>query len=231
MATKQSAADATAIPAIPAVFTAMAEVRSAINKIGLAKDSEVTDGVRFKFRGIDAVLDTFSGPMNEAGLMIMPSYTELRVTERPTRNGRTFNTVVMGTYTMVSTRDGSTFPMGSFWGEANDTQDKSIAKAQSIALRQAYLQTFVVPLGAEYDPESSQQDEPAGVPEAQERPQSKSEAKSGKVADSLTAAQQRILQQKLKNAGISDDELKAAVGAVDSTNYNAAMDWIKAQRP
>jgi hypothetical protein len=163
--------------------------------------------------------------------MIMPSYTELRVTERPTRNSRTFNTVVMGTYTMVSTRDGSTFPMGSFWGEANDTQDKSIAKAQSIALRQAYLQTFVVPLGAEYDPEASQQDEPAGAPEAQERPQSKSEAKSGKVADSLTAAQQRILQQKLKNAGISDDELKTAVGAVDSTNYNAAMDWIKAQRP
>lgn len=233
MAAKPSAAtEAAAVPHVPHVFIAIAEVREVINAIGLDKASEASGGgITFKFRGIDAVLNTFSGPMAKAGLVIVPSYSDLQVSTRKTRNGETFNSTVLGRYVLVSTRDGSTFPMGSFYGEANDTQDKSIAKAQSIALRQAYLQTFVVPLGAEYDPEASQEEEPAPAPAQQERAQSRSEAKSGQVADKLTAAQERILQQKLKNAGVNMDELTTAVGAVDSTNYNKAMDWIRTQKP
>lgn len=224
---------------VPAVFVAMGEVRAAINKIGVAKDKEVTDGARFWFRGIDSVLNTFSGPMAAAGLMIIPAYSDLVVTERKTSAGKSnYNTRVTGSYTLVSTIDGSSFPMGSFYGEANDTQDKSVAKAQSIALRQAYLQTFVVPLGAEMDPEdgdSTGLKDPvdSGKPierkvqgEVLPRDDDGGQDDGGEI-EPLTDAQSRILKQKCKTAGIEVATVAREVGKIGRHNFNEALDFVK----
>lgn len=226
---------------VPAVFHAMGQVRVEINKIGLAKDNEVTDGARFKFRGIDDVLNAFSGPMAVAGLMIVPSYSDLVVTERKTSGGKSnYNTTVLGHYTLVSTADGSTFPMGTFYGEANDTQDKSVSKAQSIALRQAYLQTFVVPLGPEADPEngdSTGHQEPATDPgkpierkvqgEIMPRDDGDEAGEDDGKIDPLTEAQQRILKQKCKTAGIEVATVEREVGKIGRHNFNEALDFAK----
>lgn len=195
----------------PHIFKALSQVRAAINKAGIAKDNEVTDGVAFKFRGIDSVMNEFSGPMSVAGMMILPSYSDPVVTERDTKRGKTFNTVVRGSFRAISTEDGSGLELGSFYGEANDTQDKSMAKAQSIALRQAYLQTFVVPLGPEMDPENTLHDDPAerqdAAPQASKQPRSKSEGQEPQPAPAqsdLTVAQIRMVTKKLADKGLSE---------------------------
>lgn len=227
-------------PAVPAVFAAIAAVRAEINAEGIAKDKEANGGgIKFKFRGIDATLDTFSGPMLRAQLMLIPSYDEPVVTPRTTKNdGNTYNTVVRGSYKLVSTLDGSEFQLGTFYGEANDTQDKSFAKAQSIALRQAYLQTFIVPLGAEYDPEATEhpdekpaRQDAAPGPQQREQQAPPQDRKPAPAEDSpaITGAQQNILNAKLKTKGLTIEGVNAEFGKVSKGNYNDIMDWIKAQ--
>lgn len=214
---------------VPQVLTAIAEVRDAINALGIVKGDEVTSGAKFHFRGIDRVLNAFSGPMAVAGLMLIPSYSGLVVTERKTNaGGANFNAVVTGTYTLVSTKDGSVLPLGDFYGEANDTQDKAITKAQSIALRQAYLQTFVVPLGPEADPENSQDDEPAGKPAVTKA--SLEKPKEGHVVgEELSDNQKTVFMAALKRSALNGKDVKSKFGKVDQGNFTEAMAWAKSK--
>lgn len=227
---------------VPHVFTALAQVRDDINKLGVAKDTEAKgDGIRFLFRGIDAVLNGFSGPMVRAGLMIIPTYSCMEITQRTTGTGKAnHHASIMGSYRAISTVDGSEFQMGDFFGEANDTQDKAIAKAQSIALRQAYLQTFVVPLGAEYDPEISIDPDGDGGIEADDTPQAPKLArnvegehipKGAKVVGSedqtLESGQLRVLTTKLRSKGLSVPLAEKQFGKpFTKRNINDVMDWV-----
>lgn len=226
----KSATETVEIPRIADVFVAIKKVRHDINLLGIEKDSEASGGgIKFKFRGIDATLDTFSGPMDRAGLLVIPTYSDPVVTERATNGGgRTYNVVVMGSYKLLSLNDGSEYAIGDFYGEANDTQDKAFAKAQSIALRQAYLQTFVVPLGADSDPENSQQEEPTrqdGVETKQQAPQQRGNAPA--QGGALGGNQERILIAKLKTKGMDRAYFDEKFGAVDAGNFNKAVDWIR----
>lgn len=233
-------------PKVPAVFAAINEVQEAIWKVGISKDNLAQGGgIKFYFRGIDAVQEAFSGPMSKAKLIMLPSYGELVVTERKTNNGVTHNVRVLGSYTLVSLEDGSTQPVGSFYGEANDTQDKAVAKAQSIALRQAYLQTFNVPLGPGYDPEETDADADAdagtddghpagGAPQPQ--PQAKSTAEkprvratqSGVVVDDANANQLRIIDARLSSKGLARSDLvEGGFATINCGNVNEILEWIK----
>jgi hypothetical protein len=235
----QTATEASAVPEVPHVITALGEVRAAINLDGISKaDTASGDGVKFNFRGIDAVLNAFSGPMVKAGLMILPSYSEPALHQRTTGSGKAnYNYLVKGTFTALSTKDGSVLPLGDFYGEANDTQDKAVAKAQSIAMRQAYLQTFSVPLGPDMDPESGDSGgEPREAAQAatakQQQPQRRDNSKpaaEGQVVTNLTDAQKRILDNKLKASGKTMDQVAEKFGKVDTTNYNDVMVWAKQQ--
>lgn len=237
--TNLTATEAAVIPNIPHVYTAIGEVRDAMNLEGIGKTSTAQgDGVRFNFRGIDAVLNTFSPAMAKAGLMILPSYSEPALQQRSTSTGKVnYNYLVRGSYIAISTKDGSQLPLGDFYGEANDTQDKAIAKAQSIALRQAYLQTFSVPLlGDDMDPENGDSTgermdtvdtKDARQQAPQRRDSVRQAASSGQVADSLSEAQKRILTNKLTSTGKTLEQVNEKFGAVDTTNYNQVMDWLK----
>lgn len=217
----------------PAVFAAVAAVAAEIDKIGIAKEGEARgEGVNFKFRGIDATLDTFSGPLARANLRVLASYSGLSITERTTKNGgKTYHANVTGSYRAVSMLDGSELSLGDFYGEANDTQDKAIAKAQSIALRQCYLQTWSVPLGAAYDPESGDSDVDSDPPPAQgETPKAKpspGKPVSGVVVEDLKPGQIKVIESTAKARGVSMDDVKRAFPKMNTGNLNDILAWIK----
>ena len=217
---------------VPHIYRAISQVRKAINSLGVSKDGEANgEGIKFKFRGIDSVLDAFSGPMADADLMIVPSYGPAVIDERPTRSSRTYHAQVVGSYTAVSLIDGSELKLGDFSGEANDTMDKAIAKAQSIALRQAYLQTFCVPLGPDMDPENTLHDMPAerqdAAPQASKQPRSKSEGQAPQETPpplgGLTVPQVRMVTKKLADKGLGEYPQEL-------TKINDILAWI-AQQP
>ena len=127
------------------IHQALLKVQKAIIATGIEK-SRRNQEQRFNFRGIDDALAAFAPLLADAGILLSPSYSDLTIDARPTKSGGTTdNARVSGTYTFTSAEDGSTHVVGPFYGEANDGQDKAISKATSIAERNMFFLTFVVP--------------------------------------------------------------------------------------
>ena len=127
------------------VFAAMAKVQAGIHAVGIGKLRQNTEQ-RFNFRGIDDALAAFAPLLDQAGLIVLPSYANLAVTARQTKSGsNTYNACVEGRFEFIATADGSSVTVGPFFGEANDGQDKGISKATSIAYRNALFVSFCVP--------------------------------------------------------------------------------------
>ena len=127
------------------VIAALAQVQQAIHAVGIGK-LRTNAEQRFNFRGIDDALMAFAPLLDSAGVIVVPSYTNLSVTTRQTKSGgNTYNASVEGTFTFVAVADGSSLTVGPFFGEANDGQDKGISKATSIAYRNCLFLTFCVP--------------------------------------------------------------------------------------
>jgi len=127
------------------IHQALLKVQKAIVASGVAKERRNQEQ-RFNFRGIDDALSAFAPLLAEFGVLLSPSYSGLTIDARQTKSGgTTYNAKVEATFTFTSAEDASTHTVGPFYGEANDGQDKAISKATSIAERNMFFLTFVVP--------------------------------------------------------------------------------------
>lgn len=130
---------------VAAIFPALAKIQAGIHAVGVGKVRENREQ-RFNFRGIDDALAAFAPLLTEAGVLAVPSYASINVSERQTKSGgTTYNARVEATFTFYSTEDGSSLTAGPFHAEANDGQDKGISKATSVAYRNCLFITFCVP--------------------------------------------------------------------------------------
>jgi hypothetical protein len=124
------------------VLAAMEEIANR----GIAKMSSANlGGSTVKFRGIEIAMNEMSVVLIHSGITVTPEYSELVVTERAKAEAGKFTrfATVKGSYTFEAD-DGSTV-RATYYGEAMDSGDKAIIKAQSVAFRTALFQTFVVP--------------------------------------------------------------------------------------
>ena len=131
--------------AVPAIYGALCDIMNAVPYIGKDKTS---DHGKFKFRGIDDVLNAVGPKMREHCVFVIPRMIDM--TRNPTTSktgGGLMNTVVKAEFTFVSGADGSTVTVGPVPGEAMDSGDKSTAKAMSVAYRTALIQLFAIPTG------------------------------------------------------------------------------------
>lgn len=144
----------------------MAAIHEAINKAmaqiaqtGIAKTSKASmGGSTVWFRGIEAAMNEMSGVLIKCGITVTPSYSELSVTERARAEAGKFTRfcTLRGEFTF-SAADGSSVT-SSVYGEAMDSGDKAVVKAQSVAFRTALFQQFVIPTMA-IDPEAHSDDD------------------------------------------------------------------------
>lgn len=118
----------------------------------------------FNFRGIDAVMNTVGPSLREHGVVIIPQALEI-TTERyqSKQGGGMKNATVHMQYTVYGPA-GDSF-VGSAYGEAADSGDKSVSKAQSVAYRTFLLQGLTVPT-QERDPDHDIHDRAAPLREA-----------------------------------------------------------------
>jgi hypothetical protein len=107
----------------------------------------------FKFRGIDAVLNHVGPALRDHGVKIVPKKVrEVVRTEYLSKTGsRMVNTVVTIKW-QVRGPGGDAFT-GESVGEAADSGDKSITKAQSVAYRQFLIESLCIATG-DIDPDS-----------------------------------------------------------------------------
>jgi hypothetical protein len=132
-----------------AVLAAMADIAAK----GIAKTSRANlGGSTVNFRGIEAAMNEMSGVLIRHGITVTPKYSEARIDERAKAEPGKFTrfALVKGSFTFEAD-DGSNV-ICECYGEAMDSGDKAMTKAQSVAFRTALFQQFVVPTMA-MDPE------------------------------------------------------------------------------
>lgn len=139
----------------------MSKIQSAV--LGVMKDIATTGIAKlqrnvqqgYTFRGIESAMNELSPLLVKHGITVTPGYSELQVHERfrgDPKDGRAIRFCTLkGTFKFAA-EDGS-FVVSECYGEAMDSGDKAVTKAQSIAFRTALFQQFVVPTMA-MDPES-----------------------------------------------------------------------------
>lgn len=127
-------------------------VMAAIAKTGIAK-SQRNQQQGFNYRGIEAAMNELNPILVANGITVTSKYSELNITERAKDAGKFIRfAVIKGAFTFAVT-DGSSV-VAECYGEAMDSGDKAVTKAQSVAFRTALFQQFVVPTVA-VDPEDN----------------------------------------------------------------------------
>lgn len=131
----------------------MSNIQAALNaamrdiaKTGIAKLSRADlGGAKVNFRGVEAAMNEMSPILVNHGITVTPRYSDLTITERAKAEaGKATRFVTLkGAFTFTA-QDGSSVTAEVF-GEAMDSGDKAVIKAQSVAFRTALFQQFVVP--------------------------------------------------------------------------------------
>lgn len=183
-----------------AVNAVMAEVRP------VGKDSEATaGGARYKFRGVDAVVNAVHAAIVKHGVIVAPiaaQLTHTNVTSKSGTAGRAADLTV--TYRWWG-------PAGDYFdtqvcGESMDWGDKSTPKAFSVAYRTCLLQTLNLPTD-DPDPDS-EQFEHVHTPPTQarrERPQSVDRPADSSGGGQPTKLQRGRIFAELNGRGIRDE--------------------------
>lgn len=140
----------------PAIHEAIRKAMEEIARTGIAKTHQASlGGASVRYRGIEDAMNEMSGVLIRHRITVTPRYAELTIHERvkgdPADGKATRFATVRGTFTFTATADGSSVQC-EHYGEAMDSGDKAVTKAQSVAFRTALFQQFVVPTMA-IDPE------------------------------------------------------------------------------
>lgn len=131
----------------------MSKIQSALNaamrdicKTGIAKiNSANLGGATVRFRGVEQAMNEMSPIMVNHGITVSAKYSDLIVNERAKAEaGKATRFVTLkGAFTFAAEDDSSV--TSEAYGEAMDSGDKAVIKAQSVAFRTAIFQLFVVP--------------------------------------------------------------------------------------
>jgi hypothetical protein len=122
--------------------------------VGAVGKNEKNAAQGFQFRGIDTVINAVSPALQKHGLIVLPqlldhSYETVEIGAKRTPMG---HAIVQVQYMFVGPEgDSLTTAVAA---EAMDSGDKATAKAMSVALRTALLQSLALPTG-ETDPDAT----------------------------------------------------------------------------
>ncbi len=132
------------------IFELIGKAMTDIGSIG--KDS-YNPQQKFKYRGVDAVMNSLHPVMQKYGLFAVPDVLNQVREERITDKGGTLKySILTVKYTMFAP-DGSSV-CATVIGEGMDSGDKASNKAMSVAFKYAMFQLFCIPTEDFVDPDS-----------------------------------------------------------------------------
>lgn len=137
-----------------------------IGERGIAKMSKANlGGSTVAFRGIEVAMNEMVAVFVRHGIAVSHRYSDLILQERAKAEAGKFTRfcTLLGTFTFTA-EDGSNVTCSAY-GEAMDSGDKAVVKAQSIAFRTALFQSFVVPTAATAMDTEQDDGEEAELPE------------------------------------------------------------------
>lgn len=141
------------------IFRALSDVQSALSKQGIAKN-QTNSHQRYKFRGIDDVLNTLAPILSESGVLVIPSVVDKEIKVGATKNGGvSSHAIVTVEYTLYD-RFGDSITHKAY-GEAIDTSDKAVNKAFTAAYKYFLFQAFCIPIDGIEDADQTQPEQAA----------------------------------------------------------------------
>jgi len=132
------------------IYQLLAEAKK---QIGAVAKGERNNAQNFNFRGIDAVINAVAPVFNELGIIVAPEVTQTTydTVEIGQRKTPMSHVIIEAKYTFYGPQGDSV--TSAVAAEAMDSGDKAVAKAMSVAMRIALLQTLNLPTD-EPDPDS-----------------------------------------------------------------------------
>lgn len=128
-------------------------IGKAMDEIGAISKDSYNQQQKFKYRGIDAVMNALNPVMRKYGLFVTPEVLSHQREERQTSSGgRLLYSILTMKYTMYAP-DGSNVSAVVI-GEGMDSGDKASNKAMSVAMKYAMFQLFCIPTEEMIDPDS-----------------------------------------------------------------------------
>jgi len=134
------------------VFKALSKVQADLAKKGISK-GDYNDYDKYKFRGIDAVLNTLAPILAEHGVMLLPSVVESEIRTIQTAKGTAMNHCKVKMEFTFYDEEGDSVTK-AFHGEAMDRGDKSINKACTAAYKYFLFEAFTIPVEGTPDADS-----------------------------------------------------------------------------
>lgn len=166
----------------PSVFEAWTFVMDEVRSI--AKESRNAQQ-GFNFRGIDAVMDAVGPALRKHGVTVIPIAIEHEAERYETaKGGKMVNRIAKVQFTVFGPR-GDHFG-GVTYGEAADSGDKAMTKAESVALRTFLLQALMIPTG-DPDPDSESHERASAPRPAKQAAKPKAPSAADKAREDLKA--------------------------------------------
>jgi len=204
------------------VYQSICNAMADIEPIAKARENKEQ---RFKFRGIDEVMNELQPVLKKHGLFVVPKVANVIRQEKPTKSGgMLLYSIVTMEFTMYA-QDGTSIT-GSTVGEGMDSGDKASNKAMAVALKYFLLQTFCIPTEDEKDPDQTSYQV---APPAQKAPAPKQTPADVEKAEKEFFAKFNELNNKLSKylntKGLFDRPgvVRQFVAAKDIKNMEAAV--------
>lgn len=132
------------------IYQALIAAQAAIKNVGKNGTNQYD---KYKYRGIDDVMDAVHAAFVEAGVVAIPEVIDKEQTERQSRKGELMiHTTLTVKYTFFA-EDGTSVS-AIVQGEGMDRGDKSINKAMSGAYKYAMFQVLAIPTAEMIDSET-----------------------------------------------------------------------------
>lgn len=134
-------------------------ISAVMEDCGFVAKSSTNPTQKYKYRGIDAVMNALNPAMRKHHLFVVPEVLEQTREERQTaKGGLLIYTILKVKYTFYA-QDGS-YVSAVVMGEAMDSGDKSMNKAMSAAFKYALFQVFCIPTEEMRDTEADEDPAP-----------------------------------------------------------------------
>lgn len=199
------------------IYKAISAVMDDVGAVGKNNTNQMQ---KYKFRGIDDVMNALHPAMVKNHVFVAPEVLEERREERTTgKGGLLIYSVVKVKYTFY-TDDGSSVD-AIVIGEAMDSGDKSMNKAMSAAFKYACFQTFCIPTEEMKDSET---DSPEPLPKNEEQlNQEMAESVDKDLVphgEGMTAQRVKRVMSELERTGVSVETILNAYKVHDLKEFS-----------
>ena len=126
------------------VYARLSKVQAELSKTGISKE-DVNKFDKYKYRGIDSVLNALAPLLAKNGLVIMPEVVDKTHSTVTTKQGGTANYWVLTVNYHFIDVDGDSHTVTAY-GEAIDRSDKAINQAMTAAYKYMLFQAFTIPV-------------------------------------------------------------------------------------